>query len=96
MSIVVHSLMNCKYCDQTKEFLNELQLPMVIVMYDKNHDDYQERKDQLVNQTNSYTFPQIFINNTFIGGYQELTHLYNTLKLHDMCKELGYELNYDF
>lgn len=96
MSIVVHCLSVCKYCDQAKEFLNNLHLPFQVIMYDKTADDYTEKKDKLVGQTNCFTFPQIFINNVFLGGYQDLISAHETLRLHTMCKEIGYEIKIDF
>jgi glutaredoxin-related protein len=65
-------------------------------MYNKSDDEYEECKNKLINQTQWTTFPQIFINNTFIGGYQELEHAYETLKLHELCKQMGYELDVVF
>jgi glutaredoxin len=96
MAIVIHSLIECKYCDLAKEFLTSINIPFTTIMYDKSADDYSERKDILISQTNCITFPQIFIQDRFIGGYQDLIHSYDTLQLHDLCKEIGITLEVNF
>lgn len=96
MSVVVHSLLECKYCDLAKVFLTSIHVPYTIIMYDKNANNYQEEKDKLVNQTNCFTFPQIFINDRFLGGYQEMMHSYETLQFHALCKEIGYDVEVEF
>jgi glutaredoxin len=96
MSIVIHTLNECCYCNQAKNFLTEHQLPFGEIKYDKTSENYQTLKNNLVNQTHSFTFPQIFINNVFLGGYQDLIHAYDTLTLHDLLKEIGILLDMDF
>ena len=96
MSIVIHSLIHCKYCDQAKEFFHSHQIPFETIMYDKSADDYVERKDKLISQTNCLTFPQIFIHDIFLGGYQDLIHSYETLQLHTLCKNIGINVEVDF
>lgn len=96
MSIVIHSLIHCKYCDQSKEFLTSINIPFNTIYYDKSADNYMERKDKLISQTNCLTFPQIFINDKFLGGYQDLMHSYETLQFHTLCKDIGYDIEVDF
>jgi glutaredoxin 3 len=96
MSVVMHTLSNCKYCDQAKDFLTSKQIPFNIILYDKTSIDYEELKNKLVHQTKQTTFPQIFVNDTFIGGFQDLIISYDTLKLHQLCEQIGITLDVDF
>jgi glutaredoxin 3 len=98
-SIVVHSKPACPYCDRAKRFLTQKELKFTEIMYDPNESSYEARKNELVGKTNWKTFPQIYVGNQFIGGYTDLVHMYNTMKLHELCKkELGIDLvtSYDF
>jgi glutaredoxin 3 len=98
-SIVVHSKPGCPYCDRAKDFLKHKELAFVEKMYDPHDSAYEEQKTKLIQKTNWKTFPQIYIGNEFIGGYNDLVHLYNTMKLHEICKkELDIQLatHYDF
>ncbi len=93
--IVVHSKDNCIFCDKTKEFLDFHTLDYVIINYN-NPITYKDMKNKLITETNYTQFPQIFINERFIGGYKDLINLYETTKLHDLLKEIGIILEYDF
>jgi glutaredoxin 3 len=72
MEIVIHSKPNCIYCDKTKNLLKSLNIPFEEKKYDSGLEEDNERKQKLLNVTNWKTFPQIFIDNSFIGGYTEL------------------------
>lgn len=58
-------------------------------MLDPESKDYGARRTALINATNHSTFPWIFIGKTFIGGYNDLLHAYNTFRLHDLLKQIG-------
>jgi glutaredoxin 3 len=96
MSIIIHSKSGCSYCVKAKEFMTTNNIPYEEIYYDADSEDYQDKKDELLSRTNHKTFPQIFVGDTFIGGYTELISSYSTLKLHELCKEIGIELEYDF
>lgn len=96
MSVVVHSLIICKYCDLAKEFLSTKNIPYTCVVYDKTSENYPEQRDALIGKTNCLTFPQIFINDIFLGGYNDLVHSYDTLQLHSLCKDIGIDVEVDF
>lgn len=96
MSLTIHSKQNCKYCILSKEFLNEKNIPYTIIEYDPLMNHYEEMKTTLMAKTNHKTFPQIFVGETFIGGYSELVSMYDTCTLHDLCKTIGIIVEYDF
>ena len=69
-SIKVHSLYNCLYCDKAKEFLRSKNINFEEIKYDKSEDT--DSIMYLVELTNCTSFPQIFVDDVFIGGYFEL------------------------
>jgi glutaredoxin len=79
-----------------KDFLKDLKLPYEEIYYNSEDPDYKEKRDALVARTKHKTFPQIFVGDTFIGGAQELTKAYDTLKLHELCEKIGLNLDVDF
>ena len=67
---VLYCVINCKYCDKAKKLLDELNCDYV-------HYDVTSKKsetlDQLAEKTNNQrTFPVIFYDTHFIGGFTEL------------------------
>lgn len=75
--IIIHSLKDCYYCEKAKEFLKEIEQDYTEIHYDKNSEDYKERVDELLKVTNYNKFPQIFIDEEFIGGYQDLVERFD-------------------
>lgn len=68
--IVVHSLTNCVQCEKAKNFLKNKNFIFEEVIYNKSNDT--DEIMYLVEKTNWTSFPQIFIDDVFIGGYDEL------------------------
>lgn len=93
MSILIHSKANCKYCDLTKEFFESKNIIYNTIHYDPIQEQYDDRKKELMTKTNHYTFPQIFVDHLFIGGYTELMIAYDTGRLQQLC---NLEMEYDF
>jgi glutaredoxin len=79
-----------------KDFFKENNIPFKEIYYDADSEEYEDKKNKLVSQTKHYTFPQIFIGDKFVGGYTELISMYSTLELHELCKNIGIILDYDF
>lgn len=96
MTITVYSKVGCVYCDKTKDFLNELDVPYTIHVLDSNNAEYIEQRDELFNRYNHRSFPLILIGDAFIGGYTELQHSYATLQLHELAKKIGITIPIDF
>jgi len=67
----------CGYCNAAKNLLNKLDIQFEEI----NIEEINMSRQDLLNLTGEYTVPQISINNSFIGGYQELQILYQNNKL---------------
>lgn len=67
-NIIIYSMDNCPYCDAAKALLKNLQLNFQEINI--SNDD--QKRSDLVNKTGHRTLPQIFIDDEFIGGYNEL------------------------
>lgn len=76
-TIVIHSLKDCYYCEKAKDFLDSIDKEYSVVHYDKDDENYRERIDELVKITNYKKFPQIFIDDEFIGGYHALVERFD-------------------
>ena len=69
---------NCPWSARAIRMLRILQVAHEITVI-KNEDDFKS----LNKITNYTTFPQIFMNGEFIGGYSELAELHSSGKLND-------------
>ena len=70
----------CGYCNAAKSLLDKLK-----IQYEEiNIEEENINREDLLNLSGSYTIPQICINDTFIGGYQELQSLYQNNKLKEI------------
>lgn len=90
MKIHIISKDGCTYCEKAKAFMKEKDIPYVL---EESIDT--KRLSTIKRETGKHTFPYIFVHNkdhTYIGGYKELVHSYNTLKL----KQLGFNYILDF
>jgi glutaredoxin 3 len=67
--IVVYSSANCGYCRAAIQFLQSVKGQTVEVV--SLTGDWEARK-QLIERTGHRTVPQIFVGETFVGGYDEL------------------------
>lgn len=67
---IIYSKKNCSYCQKAKELLNNNNM-----YYDEKQLDPlldKEFIEELKNTYNHFTFPFIFQNTNFIGGFTEL------------------------
>lgn len=70
--VVVYSIVGCPHCKSAKHSLSEKGIPYVEVSVDK----YQSGvRQQLQQRTGKSTVPQIFVNDRFIGGNDDLQKL---------------------
>ena len=67
--ILIYSSYNCGYCDRAKKLLDEKKISYREINI---QDDPTEREVMLRKANGRRTVPQIFINDTHIGGFQEL------------------------
>lgn len=60
---IIYTKPNCKYCSYVKKYLSSLEIKYTEKSYQSNNK---------LNHENAITYPQIFINNIFIGGWREI------------------------
>ena len=70
----------CPSCNAAKNLLDSIDIPYKEINIEK--EDFS--RTQLQELTGGYTVPQIKINETFIGGYDQLQHLHQNNKLMDI------------
>ena len=92
-TITIVSKDGCSYCILARTFLRNLELPFEIEKLQPGSTSYGKRRTELIRATGHSTFPWIFVGTTFIGGYKELIHAYNTLRLEDLVAPLGLHIN---
>lgn len=66
----------CPYCTQLKLFLKRLNIPFDEINLTNRPEDFKALKDE----TSFYTLPQVFADDDFLGGYD------NIIELHQMGK----------
>ncbi len=77
-SIVIYSTLNCPYCTNAKQLLEDRGDKYTVYYVDKEPGKLAE----MVQKTNgSKTVPQIFINGKHIGGYDALKELHRSGRL---------------
>lgn len=85
-SIKVYTTPICPYCSNAKQLLKSKEVEFdEIGMHDMSRDE----RMKLMEKTNNYrTVPQIFIGDTFVGGFDELNALNQQGKLDEMLAQL--------
>tara|TARA_Y100001968_G_C19236364_1_gene657108 strand:+ start:276 stop:893 length:618 start_codon:yes stop_codon:yes gene_type:complete len=79
LRVEIFILDNCPWSKRSVRFLDKLEIPYKVNMISS------ETEFQFVhNKTNSSTFPQIFIDEIYIGGYDDLMALNRTGKLEEL------------
>ena len=70
MKVTVYTIPDCFFCEIAKSYLlrKELDFTEEVVLDS-------DRKTELTSKTNSTRFPQIFVGDKYIGGYQRLKEL---------------------
>lgn len=81
----------CPYCDHAKELLEDMEAPYELEFLDptKDPEGYQTRRDELVVTTGAKTFPFIFLEGAFLGGFQQLVHANDTGRLAEAYQRAG-------
>ena len=80
--IVIYTKSNCPYCDRAKDLLSRKGAAFEEIYLDDRPEEYATLK----NRTGMMTVPQIFINESLIGGYSELSALDRDGKLDPLLK----------
>lgn len=80
--ITVYTTPICPYCANAKQLLKSKDAAFEEIGM---HDMTSEERSALMKKTNNYrTVPQIFIGDTFVGGFDELSQLNQSGKLDEM------------
>ncbi len=81
-SVTVYSTPICPYCANAKQLLQSKDIAYTEIGL---HDISSDERKALMQKTNNYrTVPQIFVGDTFIGGFDELNKLNQDGKLDEM------------
>ncbi len=80
--VVIYSKNYCPFCVRAKNLLNQKGVAFEEIFIDDKPEEYAELKAR----TGWMTVPQIFINDTFIGGFTELAALEAQAKLDPMLR----------
>lgn len=83
MVLRIVSKPQCPYCEEAKSFLTEVGASYEVEHLDPSMDpaEYARRRDALISETGARTFPFIFLEGKFIGGFRELVAMYETGRL---------------
>jgi glutaredoxin 3 len=80
--VIVYSTPICPYCSNAKQLLTSKGVEYQEIGM---HDMSREERMELMQKTNNYrTVPQIFVGDTFVGGFDELNKLNQAGKLDEM------------
>lgn len=74
----------CPYCVKAKQLLNKKGIPFTTINISENH---QLRQDMIEKSGGRFTVPQIFVNDHYIGGCDDLYALDRTGELDHLLKE---------
>jgi len=97
-NIIIYTKTACIYCNMAKSLFNKYDLSFNEVNLDNNEErsSFYELKSNELNKTIN-SVPQIFINDKYIGGYNELRELlkpvFNYDKLYEITKVVTKNLN---
>ena len=71
-SVIIYSTNTCPYCDRAKDLLNSKGATYQEIKIDE---DPAKRDEMLAKSDGRRTVPQIFINDTHVGGFDDLAAL---------------------
>ena len=80
-NVTIYSTLSCPYCVRAKQLLERKGVAYTEINLDKEEP---EVRLELTKKTNHRTVPQIFINDQFIGGFDQLYALEKEGKLNDL------------
>lgn len=70
-NIIVFSIVGCPFCIKAKALLDQRSLPYIDIKVDKNT----TARNKLIEITGVKTVPQIFFNEQYVGGFDDLNKL---------------------
>lgn len=78
--IIVYSTSFCPYCVAAKNLLKSKQLEYSEILVDQD----KEQRNLMMKKSGRTSVPQIFINGTHVGGFDDLNALARNNKLEDL------------
>ncbi len=81
-AVVIYSTAYCPYCVRAKELLRRKNIEFT----DIRVDEHPERREEMLELSQRWTVPQIFINGQPIGGCDELYALEHQGKLDQLLR----------
>ncbi len=78
--IIIYSTQVCPFCVAAKNLLNSLNLSYTEIMVDKDP----EQRAIMMEKSGRTSVPQIFINGTHVGGFDDLRAKVNNNELDDL------------
>jgi glutaredoxin 3 len=73
---IIYTKSNCPYCFKAKSLLKKIKISYEEI----NLENDNELQQKLILNTNQRTVPYIYINNDFIGGFDDLNKLHKSGK----------------
>ena len=73
-TVTIFSITNCKFCTKAKSLLTSKSIPYQEI----NIEYYPDKRNDMLQLSNSFTVPQIFFGNTLIGGCTDLEAWFDT------------------
>lgn len=93
-AINIFSKEGCKYCKMIISDLEEISAKTNIINVSKfSNEQYEKFMQPLKNTTQHNTFPFVFINDKFIGGYTEMHNMISLGFIFDQLEQ--YNVEYD-
>lgn len=81
--VVIYSKENCPYCVWAKDLLSAKKIPYTEIRADLDP----EKRAEMERLSGRRTFPQIFINDQAIGGFDDLSALAKSGELDKLIKQ---------
>lgn len=80
--VIIYSKENCPYCDWAKDLLSAKKISYTEIRADLDP----EKRAEMERLSGRRTFPQIFINDQSIGGFDDLSALAKSGELDKLLK----------
>jgi len=87
-TITIYSKEGCSYCTKAKELLDMNKIPFDLIKLEPTSEDYLIKLNFIKEDSDSNTFPFIYIGDKFFGGFTELNNSLNT-NLSTKLKKIG-------
>lgn len=81
-NVVIYTFSTCPYCIRAKELLKSKEVSFTEIDITNKRDELNKLKEK----TNCSTVPQIFVNDKFIGGCDDIMALYKEGNLDEILE----------